>query len=158
MPHDFHARYSAVSRTYRYRLLNRPVRPALEAPYVGWFHLPLDAAKMQAGAALLVGEHDFSAFRSSECQAKTPVRTLHSLQVARRGDEIDFLLRANAFLHHMVRNIVGTLIYVGKGKHPPEWVREVLLSKQRSNAAPTFGPQGLYLERVEYEARWGVPA
>jgi tRNA pseudouridine38-40 synthase len=157
MPQDFHARYSAVSRTYRYRLLNRPVRPALEAPYVGWFHLPLDVERMRTAAALLVGEHDFSAFRSSECQARTPVRTLHRLEVTRQADVVEFLVRANAFLHHKVRNLVGTLIYVGKGKQPPEWPREVLLSRQRSNAAPTFGPQGLYLERVEYEARWGLP-
>jgi tRNA pseudouridine38-40 synthase len=158
MPGDFHARFSAVSRTYRYRLLNRPVRPALEAPYVGWFPLPLDVEKMRAAARLLVGEHDFSAFRSSECQARTPVRTVHTLQVHALEPYIEFVVRANAFLHHMVRNLVGTLIYVGKGKHPPEWVREVLLSRQRSHAAPTFGPQGLYLETVEYEARWGLPA
>jgi len=158
MPPEFHARYSAVSRTYRYRLLNRPVRPALEAPYVGWFHSPLDLERMRAAARLLVGEHDFSAFRSSECQAKTPVRTLHVLEVDGQGERIDFVLRANAFLHHMVRNIVGTLVYVGKGKHPPQWVREVLESRNRNQAAPTFGPQGLVLERVEYEARWGLPA
>lgn len=157
MPPDFHARYSAVSRTYRYRLLNRPVRPALEAAYAGWFHLPLDADRMRAAAALLVGEHDFSAFRSSQCQAKTPVRTLHSLEIEVLGAHIEFLLRANAFLHHMVRNIVGALIYVGKGKHPPEWVREVLESRQRAKAAPTFGPEGLYLENVAYEERWGLP-
>lgn len=157
-PDDFHARYSAVSRTYRYELLNRPVRPALEATRVGWFHLPLNVENMKAAAALLVGEHDFSAFRSSECQAKTPVRTLHALEVQRRAERIDFVLRANAFLHHMVRNIVGALVYVGKGKHPPQWVREVLLSKERSKAAPTFGPEGLYLEKIEYDARWGLPA
>jgi tRNA pseudouridine38-40 synthase len=158
MPSDFHARYSAVSRTYRYRLLNRPVRPALEAPYVGWFHLPLDLPRMRAAAALLVGEHDFSAFRSSECQAKTPVRTLHALELHGEGERIEFVLRANAFLHHMVRNIVGTLVYVGKGKHPPQWARAVLESRSRAQAAPTFGAQGLVLERVEYEARWALPA
>jgi tRNA pseudouridine38-40 synthase len=157
MPDDFHARYSAVSRTYRYQLVNRPVRPALGASYAGWFHLPLDAARMQAAARLLVGEHDFSAFRSSECEAKTPVRTLHSLEVDRQGDRVEFVVRANAFLHHMVRNIVGTLVYVGKGKHPPEWVLELLRSRDRSKAAPTFGPQGLYLERVEYGSAWGLP-
>jgi tRNA pseudouridine38-40 synthase len=154
---EFHARYSAVSRTYRYQMLNRAVRPALAATHMGWFHLPLDADKMRAAAALLVGEHDFSAFRSSECQAKTPVRTLHALQVESLGERIDFVVRANAFLHHMVRNIVGTLVYVGKGKYEPGWVREVLLSKDRSKAAPTFAAEGLYLEKVEYEARWGLP-
>ncbi|HEX6267580.1 MAG TPA: tRNA pseudouridine(38-40) synthase TruA, partial [Burkholderiales bacterium] len=102
MPADFHARYSALSRTYRYRLLNRPVRPALEAAYVGWFPRSLDLEKMRAAALLLVGEHDFSAFRSSECQAKTPVRTLQALEVVKQADEIHFVVRANAFLHHMV--------------------------------------------------------
>jgi tRNA pseudouridine38-40 synthase len=157
MPDDFHARYSALSRTYRYVLLNRPVRPALEATRVGWFHPPLSVERMEEAAALLVGEHDFSAFRSAQCQAKTPVRTLHALEIRRHGERIDFVLRANAFLHHMVRNIVGSLVYVGKGKHAPQWLREVLLSKHRSKAAPTFGPEGLYLESIEYEARWGVP-
>ena len=155
---SFHARYSARSRTYRYELLNRAVRPGLAAGKVGWFHLPLDIALMREAAALLVGEHDFSAFRSAECQAKTPVRTLHALDIEARGERIDFVLCANAFLHHMVRNIVGTLVYVGKGKHPPAWVRELVLAKQRSRAAPTFGPQGLYLERIEYDARWGLPS
>jgi tRNA pseudouridine38-40 synthase len=157
VPDEFHARYSARSRTYRYALLNRPVRPALLAQYAGWFHLPLDVQKMRAAAALLVGEHDFSAFRSSECQAKTPVRTIHSLQVEKRGDTIDFTVRANAFLHHMVRNLVGTLVYVGKGKRPPQWVNELLRSKDRAKAAPTFGPEGLYLETIEYEPRWKLP-
>jgi len=157
VPDDFHARYSAVSRTYRYLLLNRPVRPALEATRVGGFHLPLNLESMKEAAALLLGEHDFSAFRSSECQAKTPVRTLHALHIERQGERIDFVLRANAFLHHMVRNIVGTLVYVGKGRQPPQWVREVLLSRQRSQAAPTFAAEGLYLERIEYPSKWGLP-
>jgi tRNA pseudouridine38-40 synthase len=154
---EFHARYSAASRTYRYKLLNRAVRPALAAQHVGWFHLPLDVDKMRDAAALIVGEHDFSAFRSSECQAKTPVRTLHALEIQRNGECIDVVARANAFLHHMVRNIVGTLVYVGKGKHPPAWAQEVLMSRDRSRAAPTFGPEGLYLERIHYDARWGLP-
>jgi tRNA pseudouridine38-40 synthase len=154
----FHARYSAIARIYRYELLNRPVRPGLEAGRIGWFHLPLDIGRMRAAARLLLGEHDFSAFRSSECQAKTPVRTLHSLEIELRGERVHFVLRANAFLHHMVRNIVGTLVYVGKGKHPPAWAREVLDSRDRSRAAPTFGPEGLYLEKIEYEPKWGLPA
>jgi tRNA pseudouridine38-40 synthase len=157
VPDDFHARYSAMSRTYRYQLLNRPVRPALAARTAGWFHLPLDVEKMRAAAALLVGEHDFSAFRSSECQAKSPVRTIHQLEISRRAETIDFVVRANAFLHHMVRNLVGTLVYVGKGKHPPQWVKEVLRSGDRAKAAPTFGPEGLYLERIEYQPKWGLP-
>jgi len=154
---EFHARYSARSRTYVYRLLNRAVRPALDAPYIGWFHLPLDMNAMRAAAALFVGEHDFSAFRSSECQAKTPVRTVHSLDIEKRDEVIQIVIRANAFLHHMVRNIVGTLVYVGKGKHPAAWVTELLASKERSKAAPTFGPEGLCLDKVEYEAKWGLP-
>lgn len=154
---DFHARYGALSRTYRYQLLNRPVRPALLAQSVGWFHLPLDVAQMRAAAALLVGEHDFSAFRSSECQAKTPVRTIHSLEIEQRAQTLHFVIRANAFLHHMVRNLVGTLVYVGKGKHRPQWVSEVLESRNRAKAAPTFGPEGLYLETIEYERKWGLP-
>jgi len=157
VPDDFHARYSARARTYRYELLNRPVRPALGATRLGWFHLPLDMESMRAAASLLVGEHDFSAFRSAECQAKSPVRTLHALDIERHGDRIDFLARANAFLHHMVRNLVGTLVYVGKGAFAPQDVREILLSKDRGKAAPTFGPEGLYLEKIEYEDKWQLP-
>ena len=153
----FHARYSATSRTYRYRLINRAVRPAMAAQHLGWFHLPLDLGRMREAAALLVGEHDFSAFRSAECQAKTPVRTLHALEIEHHGERIDFVLSANAFLHHMVRNLVGTLVTVGKGKRPPQWAREVLLSKDRGRAAATFGPEGLVLEKVQYDAKWGLP-
>jgi tRNA pseudouridine38-40 synthase len=157
VPDDFHARYSARARTYRYQLLNRPVRPALQAHYLGWFHQSLDVEKMRAAAALFVGEHDFSAFRSSECQAKSPVRTIQAFEISSSDGTIHFVVRANAFLHHMVRNLVGTLVYVGKGKHPPGWVRELLDSRDRAQAAPTFGPEGLYLERIEYEAKWSLP-
>ncbi|HEX5477854.1 MAG TPA: tRNA pseudouridine(38-40) synthase TruA, partial [Burkholderiales bacterium] len=139
----FHARYSALARMYRYVLLNRPVRPALSARHAGWFHAPLDAERMRSAAALLVGEHDFSAFRASDCQARSPVRTLLAFEIAQRGERIDFVLKANGFLHHMVRNLVGTLIYVGKGKHPPAWAGEVLASRDRARAAPTFGAEGL---------------
>ena len=154
---DFHARYSALSRTYRYELLNRPVRAALAARTAGWFHAPLDVEKMREAAALLLGEHDFSAFRSSECQAKSPVRRIDFFQVEKIDETIRFVVRANAFLHHMVRNLVGTLVYVGKGKHPPQWVSEVLKSKDRAQAAPTFGPEGLYLETIEYQPKWRLP-
>ena len=154
---DFHARYAALARCYRYLLLNHPVRSAADRARVGWFHLPLDLEKMQRAARLLIGEHDFSAFRSSECQAKTPVRTLSRLDVTRRGDHLVFDFRANAFLHHMVRNIVGCLVYVGKGRFPPEWLGEVLAGRDRKRAAPTFEAAGLYLARVEYDARWGLP-
>jgi tRNA pseudouridine38-40 synthase len=155
---DFHARYSAVSRCYRYVLLNHPVRPALDAARSAWFHLPLETERMQRAARLLIGEHDFSAFRSAECQARTPVRTITRLEVKRRGDHVMFEVCANAFLHHMVRNIVGCLIYVGKGKYPPEWLGEVLAGRDRARAAPTAEAAGLYLARVEYEPRWGLPA
>ncbi len=154
---DFHARYAALSRSYRYVLLNRAVRPALAARYAGWVHSPLDVDVMREAACYLTGEHDFSAFRSAECQAKTPVRRLFALHIERRDERIDFVLRANAFLHHMVRNLVGTLVCVGKGKHPPQWAREVLESRDRTRAAATFAPQGLYLEAVEYPARWAMP-
>jgi tRNA pseudouridine38-40 synthase len=155
---DFHARYSAQARGYRYLLLNHPVRPAVDQARAGWFHLPLDLEKMQRAARLLIGEHDFSAFRSSECQARTPLRTLTRLDIARRGDHLVFDFGANAFLHRMIRNIVGCLVYVGKGKCPPEWLREVLVSRDRRVGAPTFEASGLYLTKVVYEARWGLPA
>jgi len=155
---DFHARYGALSRTYRYELINRPVRPAIAARYAGWFHGALDVPAMRDAAAVLLGEHDFSAFRSAECQAKSPVRTVHSLEVGQNGEKIDFVIRANAFLHHMVRNIVGTLVYVGKDRRPAQWVKEILDSRDRSRAAPTFAPQGLYLEAVEYDRKWRLPA
>ncbi|MGA7986615.1 MAG: tRNA pseudouridine(38-40) synthase TruA [Burkholderiales bacterium] len=154
----FHARFSAISRSYRYVLLNRGVRPALAARHAGWFHRPLDVDSMRLAAESLVGEHDFSAFRSAECQAKTPVRRVNRLEIERVGGRIDFVITANAFLHHMVRNIVGTLVYVGMGKHPPAWVRDVLASRERARAAPTFGPEGLYLEAVEYAPKWGLPS
>jgi len=153
----FHARYSARARTYRYVLINRSVRPALAAGRVGWFHAPLDVDAMRTAAQFLIGEHDFSAFRSSECQAKTPVRTVAALEIERRGARIDFVVRANAFLHHMVRNLVGALVYVGKGTYPPGWMHDLLAARDRSRAAPTFGADGLYLEAIAYEARWGLP-
>ncbi len=154
---DFHARYSAVSRTYRYLLINRPVRPALAARYAGWHHAPLEVEPMQEAAAHLLGEHDFSAFRAADCQAKSPLRALHAIGIVRSGERIEFTLRANAWLQHMVRNIVGTLVVVGKGRHPPRWAKTVLESRDRSLAAPTFGPAGLYLESVAYDPRWNIP-
>ena len=112
---------------------------------------------MRQAASQLLGEHDFSAFRAAECQAKSPVRTLHSIDIEHDGECIEFRLRANAWLQHMVRNIVGTLVYIGKGKHPPQWAWKLLQSRDRARAAPTFGPEGLYLEAVEYEPRWNIP-
>ena len=154
---EFHARYSAHSRLYRYVLIERPVRPALAARFAGWSHLPLDEALMQQAADALRGEHDFSAFRAAECQAKSPLRTLREIRIERRGERIDFVLRADAFLQHMVRNIVGTLVYVGQRRQSPGWARALLESRDRTLAAPTFAAEGLYLESVEYEARWGLP-
>jgi len=154
---EFHARYSARGRSYRYVLLNRAVRPAADRARVGWFHLPLDLERMQIAAGSLIGEHDFSAFRSSECQARSPVRTLHSIAISRRGDYVIMDFRGNAFLHHMVRNIVGALVYVGKGKREPGWIAEVLQGRDRSLAAPTFDAAGLYLSGVEYDRAFGLP-
>ena len=157
VPEEFHARFSAHGRSYRYLLINRPVRPALQAGKVGWFHAPLDIDVMRQAAQCLLGEHDFSAFRASECQAKSPIKTLHQLDIRQDGEMLVFDLSANAFLHHMVRNIVGCLVYVGKGKYPPEWLAGVLESRERRLAAPTFAPDGLYLRRIQYEAKWGLP-
>lgn len=157
-PEDFHARFSATARRYEYVLINRPTRPAVWDGRAGWFHLPLDEARMAEAAGFLLGEHDFSAFRSAECQAPSPVRELRKLVVTREGEVIRFSLEANAFLHHMVRNIVGCLVYVGKGKYPPEWIAQVLAGRDRAKAAPTFGPQGLYLTGIDYDAHWGLPA
>ena len=157
VPQEFHARFSAQARSYRYLLINRPVRSAVQHGKAGWFHAPLDVEAMREAATYLSGEHDFSAFRSSECQARTPVKNLAQLDICKQGDMIIFDLTADAFLHHMVRNIVGCLVYIGKGKHPPQWMKEVLESRNRNRAAPTFAPDGLYLRRITYDAKWGLP-
>ena len=154
----FHARFSAERRSYQYLLLNRPVAPAVMHARAGWFHLPLDADAMQAAAVHLIGEHDFSAFRAAECQAKTPVRHMHRAEVRRAGDYIVFDFCANAFLHHQVRNMVGALIYVGKGSFGPEHVAELLQRRDRTQSPPTFAPDGLYLTGVGYDARWALPS
>ena len=154
---DFHARFCAVQRSYQYLLQVSPVAPAILHGRVGWFHRPLDVAAMRRAAACLPGEHDFSAFRAAECQAKSPVKHLSRADVSRHGEFVLFEFSANAFLHHMVRNLVGCLVYVGKGEHPPQWLAEVLLSRDRTQAAPTFPPDGLYLSGVGYEAQWGLP-
>jgi tRNA pseudouridine38-40 synthase len=158
VPDDFHARYSARARSYRYLLMNHPVAPATLRGRVGWYHLPLDEGAMGEGLAMLVGEHDFSAFRDAQCQAKSPVRTLTAASVVRRGDMVVFAFQANAFLHHMIRNIVGALVYVGAGKHPPAWMGQLLAQRDRRLAAPTFGPAGLYLSGVEYDPAFSLPA
>jgi tRNA pseudouridine38-40 synthase len=157
VPDEFHARFSARARSYQYVLVNRPSRVGVHHGKVGWFHAPLDLGGMREAGRHLLGEHDFSAFRSSECQAKTPVKHLQQLDIEKRGDTIIFGLTADAFLHHMVRNIIGCLVYVGKGKHPPRWMLEVLQSRERSRAAPTFAPDGLYLRHTSYDPKWGLP-
>jgi tRNA pseudouridine38-40 synthase len=155
---DFHARFSARSRTYRYLLLNEPVAPAILRGRIGWYHRPLDTAPMAEALRRIAGEHDFSAFRDAQCQAKSPLRNLIEARVERRGNLLVFTFRANAFLHHMVRNIVGSLVYIGAGKHPPGWIAELLESRDRRLAAPTFAPDGLYLAGVEYDPAFGLPA
>lgn len=154
---SFHARFSAYGRRYRYVLHNIRTRPALLAGRVGWFHLPLDESAMDRAAGLLVGRHDFSAFRAAGCQSKTPVRYMHSASVSRDGEFLLFDFHANGFLHHMVRNLVGALLYVGKGSHPPEWMAEVLVAQERRLAAPTFPADGLYLCGVDYPPNWPLP-
>ena len=154
---DFHARYGALGRRYTYVLLESPVRPALETGAAGWVFTPLDGDRMREAAAVLVGEHDFSAFRSSECQANSPVRTLHRIDVRRVGAYWRFDFDGNAFLHHMIRNIMGCLIAVGSGRRPPAWMGEVLAARLRLHAAPTFSPAGLYFAGPYYDATWGLP-
>jgi tRNA pseudouridine38-40 synthase len=153
----FHARFSAIGRSYVYVLYNHPVRPALFARQMGWFHRPLDVDAMRRAAGCLLGEHDFSAFRSSECQAAHPVRVMREVTIDKRGDCILFRFTANAFLHHMVRNLIGALVQIGKAAQPPEWLDELLAGRDRTVAAPTFSPAGLYLAQVDYPATWRLP-
>jgi tRNA pseudouridine38-40 synthase len=154
---DFHARFSARSRTYHYVLYSHPVRSPLLEGKAGWVFRPLDLGAMETAAEFLLGEHDFSAFRAAECQARTPIKTMHEIKIVRRGDLLVFTLRANAFLHHMVRNIMGALVYVGTGVHHPQWLGELLAQRNRSLAAPTFMPDGLYLARIDYDLTWRLP-
>ena len=154
----FHARFDAISRSYCYLLYNHPVRPAIQHGRVGWHHRPLDADALPRAAQALLGEHDFSAFRASECQARSPVKIMHRAGVRRQGDMFVFEFRASAFLQHMVRNIVGGLVYVGIGRQPPESIAELLAGRDRTRAAPTFSPAGLYFSGVEYAPHWRIPA
>jgi tRNA pseudouridine38-40 synthase len=155
---DFHARFSALSRTYRYIILNRRIRPALERARSCWVRRQLDVAAMQEAGQHLLGEHDFSAFRSADCQSSTPVRRLTGLSVRREGTHVEITISANAFVHHMVRNIAGTLIAVGVGDRPVFWVAELLAGRDRTVAGATAAPQGLYLAGVEYAAAFGLPS
>ncbi len=157
VPDHFHARYSAEARTYRYLILNRSTRAALYAHRAAWVHRPLDAQRMAEAAGALVGEHDFSAFRAAECQAKSPIRRLEQLSVGRRGDWLTIEATANAFLHHMVRNIAGLLIRVGRGDAAPAWAGEVLQGRDRTLGAATAPAAGLYLVAVRYPAVFALP-
>ena len=161
VPASFHCRASASARRYAYVLLQSPVRPSVETGRVGWVYQPLDGAAMRQAAALLLGEHDFSSFRAAACQALSPVKTLTQLDIRRRGEGQTcywhFEFTANAFLHHMIRNIMGCLVAVGAGRHPPQWVGEVLAARQRAVAAPTHAPDGLYFLGPVYDSAWGLP-
>lgn len=157
VPQTFHARACAINRRYRYIVLNTTVRPSLEHGRVGWVFRPLSLQPMCAAAAYLKGEHDFSAFRAAACQAPSAIKVLETIQISQQESYWLFDFQANAFLHHMIRNIMGCLIDVGLGKHPPEWVAEVLASKQRALAAPTFAAEGLYFVGPSYAKHWGIP-
>lgn len=154
---DFHARNAARGRRYRYVLLEAPVRPALEAGLCGWVFRPLDGAAMQAAADRLLGEYDFTSFRAAECQAASPVKTVRRIAVSRRGAYWRFDFDASAFLHHMVRNIMGCLVAVGSGRQPPAWISDVLAARSRDAAAPTFPAEGLYFLGPYYDAALALP-
>jgi tRNA pseudouridine38-40 synthase len=153
----FHARYGAIGRRYVYVLLESAVRPAVEAGSVGWSFRPLDGDAMHVAARHLLGEHDFSAFRSSECQAPTPVKTIRSIEITRRGAYWRFEFDANAFLHHMVRNLMGSLLAVGSGARSVAWLVDVLAAKDRARAAPTFPADGLYFTGPYYDPVHAIP-
>ncbi|MCY1267454.1 tRNA pseudouridine synthase A [compost metagenome] len=157
MPAHFHARFSAVARRYRYVIYNDPIRPAHMAEEVTWNHRPLDVERMRAAATALVGTHDFTSFRAVQCQAKSPVKTVHHLQVIEHDRFIVLDIRANAFLHHMVRNFAGVLMTIGAGERPVDWAREVLEARDRRSGGVTAHPYGLYLVRVEYPGEFELP-
>ncbi|HSV77584.1 MAG TPA: tRNA pseudouridine(38-40) synthase TruA [Ramlibacter sp.] len=158
VPDAFHARNSARARRYAYVLLESPVRPSVEAGRVGWVFRPLAGDAMRAAARHLEGEHDFTSFRASACQAPSPVKTLQPLVITRRGPYWRFEFQANAFLHHMIRNLMGCLVQVGQGLQPPGWIAEVLAARSRDAAAPTFSPDGLYFLGPVYEDHWQLPS
>jgi tRNA pseudouridine38-40 synthase len=158
VPQSFHCRASAIARRYAYVVLDSAVRPSLEAGRVGWVHRPLKLDAMEQAAQYLLGEHDFSSFRAAQCQALSPVKTLRRLAISRRGAYWRFEFEASAFLHHMIRNIMGCLITIGQGNQSPEWMAQVLAARSRAAAAPTFPPDGLYFLGPVYEPTWGLPA
>jgi tRNA pseudouridine38-40 synthase len=154
---DFHARFSASARHYRYRILTRPTRSALERDRALWVHRPLDLGRMQEAAVTLIGEHDFSSFRALGCQAKSPVRRVLYLDLAAMPGGIELSIGANGFLHHMVRNIVGVLLAIGRGEAPMDWTQELLAVRDRTRGGVTAPPQGLYFVRVDYPAEFDLP-
>jgi len=155
-PH-FHARNSARARRYRFLVLESAVRPAIESGQCGWVFHPLDGAAMRLAAAHWLGEHDFSSFRAAGCQSNTPVKTLRRVDITQRGAYWRFEFEANAFLHHMVRNLMGCLVAVGQGRQPPDWAAAVLAARNRDAAAPTFPPDGLYFMGPLYDAEHNIP-
>jgi tRNA pseudouridine38-40 synthase len=157
MPADFHCRAAAKTRRYAYIVMESPMRPSLEAGRVGWSHLPLSLGKMQQAAQLLLGEHDFSSFRAAQCQALSPIKTLLRAEIKQRGAYYRFDFEATAFLHHMIRNIMGCLITIGKGHKPADWMLDVLNAKSRRVAAATFSADGLYFLGPTYDAHWALP-
>ena len=154
---QFHARASARARRYAYVLLESPVRPSIEHGQVGWVFRPLSLEAMQTAANMLIGEHDFTSFRAAQCQAHSPVKEMRRIEIVRRGAYWRFEFEASAFLHHMIRNIMGCLIAIGTGNRPPAWMAEVLAAKSRDAAAPTFSPDGLYFLGPVYDAHWNIP-
>ncbi|MES2633453.1 MAG: tRNA pseudouridine(38-40) synthase TruA [Pseudomonadota bacterium] len=157
VPDAFHCRASALSRRYAYVVLESPVRPSIDSGRAGWVYRPLDEAAMRKAAAILLGEHDFTSFRASACQALSPVKTMKRIDISRRGAYWRFDFEANAFLHHMIRNIMGCLLQIGQGMQPPEWMAQVLAARDRDAAAPTFSPDGLYFLGPVYAPEWGLP-
>jgi tRNA pseudouridine38-40 synthase len=157
VPDTFHCRANALSRRYAYILLESPVRPSFDAHRVGWVFQPLNLEAMQASLPHLLGERDFTSFRAAACQALSPVKNLTRVEISRRGAYWRFEFEASAFLHHMIRNIMGVLIAIGQGKKPPEWMAEVIAARSRDAAAPTFAPDGLYFLGPRYDAQWGLP-
>jgi tRNA pseudouridine38-40 synthase len=157
VPDTFHSRGSAIARRYAYVVLESPVRPSVEAKRVGWVYRPLDGAAMQLAIAHLLGERDFSSFRAAQCQAKSPVKTISRIEISQRAGYWRFEFEANAFLHHMIRNIMGCLMAIGQGRYPPDWLADVVAARNRKVAAPTFSPDGLYFLGPVYEDHHGLP-
>ncbi len=158
VPAAFHSRASATGRRYSYIVLESPVRPSVDAARVGWVFHRLDPDAMREAAALLIGKHDFSSFRASACQALSPVKTLRRAEITRRGSYWRFDFEADAFLHHMIRNIMGCLLAIGQGQHEPGWMSQVLAARDRDAAAPTFAPDGLYFLGPVYDTSWNLPS